>query len=145
VIIVGSPLDGTDNPSVALGTTLTDITGVVVYQYVFSAGHCLMDLTRLCYRFGFFYVLPLTAPTILTRPNSTVPPTKLVSTSDACEITFGDYNVSSLAVCNHAFTDHMVHTGREFGTHDCASAQRCDGHRPVPPHARHDVLAGDPG
>ncbi|EIN06964.1 DNase I-like protein [Punctularia strigosozonata HHB-11173 SS5] len=78
VIIVGSPLDGTDNPSVALGTTLSDITGVVVFQ------------------FGFFYVLPLTAPSILTKPNSTVPPTTLVSTKNACEITFGDYNVENL-------------------------------------------------
>lgn len=33
-VIIGSPLDGTTNPSTALGTTLSDITGVVLYQYV---------------------------------------------------------------------------------------------------------------
>lgn len=31
-IIVGAPLDGTTNPNVAVGQTLTDITGVIVYQ-----------------------------------------------------------------------------------------------------------------
>ena len=31
-VIIGAPLDGTDNPVVAVGQTLTDITGVVFYQ-----------------------------------------------------------------------------------------------------------------
>lgn len=31
-VIIGSPLDKTKNPKVAVGTTLTDITGVVSYQ-----------------------------------------------------------------------------------------------------------------
>lgn len=35
VIIIGSPIDKTKNPKVTLGMTLSDITGVVVYQSVF--------------------------------------------------------------------------------------------------------------
>lgn len=34
VVIIGAPLDNTTNPAVAVGTGLTDITGVVVYQCV---------------------------------------------------------------------------------------------------------------
>lgn len=33
-IIIGSPLDGTKNPAVAVGFGLSDIVGVVHYQYV---------------------------------------------------------------------------------------------------------------
>ena len=31
-VIIGSPIDGTKNPSVSVGKTLSDITGVVQYQ-----------------------------------------------------------------------------------------------------------------
>lgn len=31
-VIIGSPLDGTKNPTTAVGVGLTDITGPVVYQ-----------------------------------------------------------------------------------------------------------------
>ncbi|TFK28001.1 endonuclease/exonuclease/phosphatase [Coprinopsis marcescibilis] len=82
VIDIGSPLDGTKNPQVAIGVQLSDITGVVTYQ------------------FGFYYVLPLTAPTVISRPSSAVNPTRLVSNrspADACTITFGDYNVENLS------------------------------------------------
>ena len=34
VVIIGDPLDGSDNPEVAVGTGLSDITGVVVFQCV---------------------------------------------------------------------------------------------------------------
>ena len=33
-IIIGSPADGTKNPAMCVGKTLSDITGVVQYQYV---------------------------------------------------------------------------------------------------------------
>jgi hypothetical protein len=33
-VIIGTPLDKTKNPDVAIGTKLSNITGVVVYQYV---------------------------------------------------------------------------------------------------------------
>ncbi|KAK7469141.1 hypothetical protein VKT23_003631 [Stygiomarasmius scandens] len=78
-VIIGEPLDGSRNPEVAVGTTLTDITGVVQYQ------------------FGFYYILPLTAPTVLTSPDSTVPPSSIVASNDYCAITFGDYNVENMA------------------------------------------------
>lgn len=35
-LIVGSPLDGTKNPHVAIGQVFQDITGVIVQQYVSS-------------------------------------------------------------------------------------------------------------
>ncbi|KIY46527.1 DNase I-like protein [Fistulina hepatica ATCC 64428] len=79
-IIIGSPLDDADNPSVAIGFNLSDITGVVHYEY------------------GFYYVLPLTAPTVSSTPSSTVPITTITSDSnDTCIITIGDYNVDNLA------------------------------------------------
>ncbi|KAH8108667.1 hypothetical protein DFH11DRAFT_1066073 [Phellopilus nigrolimitatus] len=46
-LIVGAPLDGTSNPHVAVGEVLEDITGVILYQ------------------FGFFYILPTTAPLVI--------------------------------------------------------------------------------
>ncbi|KAJ7601134.1 Endonuclease/exonuclease/phosphatase [Mycena floridula] len=80
VIFIGSPLDGTKNPQVAVGVGLTDITGVITYQ------------------FGFFYVLPVTAPTIISTPSAIIPPTTIVANSlDTCELTFGDYNVENMA------------------------------------------------
>ncbi|KAJ2935147.1 hypothetical protein H1R20_g1947, partial [Candolleomyces eurysporus] len=81
-IMIGSPLDGTKNPQPALGVGLSDVTGVVTYQ------------------FGFYYVLPLTAPEIISRPDATIPATTLTSSRglfDVCTITFGDYNVENLS------------------------------------------------
>lgn len=79
-VIIGSPLDGTKNPTTAVGVALTDITGPVVYQ------------------FGFFYVLPLTAPQVISRPSSNIPPTTISSNgNDPCVVTFGDYNVENMA------------------------------------------------
>ncbi|KAI0259811.1 DNase I-like protein [Gloeopeniophorella convolvens] len=79
VVIIGAPLDGTTNPNTAVGTTLSDITGVVLFQ------------------FGFFYILPTTAPTVLTSPDFTIPPTTLSSSKSECVITVGDYNVENMA------------------------------------------------
>ncbi|KJA29577.1 hypothetical protein HYPSUDRAFT_174278 [Hypholoma sublateritium FD-334 SS-4] len=79
-VIVGAPLDGTKNPATAVGTGFSDITGVVLFQ------------------FGFYYVLPLTAPTVISVPNPVIPPSTIVPDfSDACAITFGDYNVENLS------------------------------------------------
>ncbi|GJE88271.1 DNase I-like protein [Phanerochaete sordida] len=78
-VIIGQPLDGTTNPTMSVGKTLSDITGVVLYQ------------------FGFFYVLPLTAPTVLSTPDPTIPATTLTSVNDGCTITIGDYNVDNMA------------------------------------------------
>ncbi|KAI0689077.1 DNase I-like protein [Cytidiella melzeri] len=77
-VIIGSPVDGTKNPEMNVGMTLSDITGVIQYQ------------------FGFYYILPLTAPTVLSTPSATVPPTTLTSSSDCCTVTIGDYNVDNM-------------------------------------------------
>jgi hypothetical protein len=79
-VIIGTALDKTTLPKVTPGTKLTDITGIVAYQ------------------FGFFYVLPLTAPTIVSSPDPTVPATTISSRWwDICHVTFGDYNVENMA------------------------------------------------
>ncbi|KAI0763618.1 DNase I-like protein [Trametes elegans] len=78
VVIIGSPLDGTKNPSVSLGKTFSDITGVIIYQ------------------FGFYYILPLTAPTVLSTPDPNIPGSTIKPSSDACTLTIGDYNVENL-------------------------------------------------
>ncbi|KAL5512830.1 hypothetical protein ACEPAG_3096 [Sanghuangporus baumii] len=80
VIIVGSPLDGSSNPDVAVGQKLTNITGVIAQQ------------------FGFYYVIPTTAPTILSSPSFEIAPTTIESSdTDACVLTVGDYNVENMA------------------------------------------------
>lgn len=94
-VIIGKPLDGTKNPSMSIGKTLSDITGVVQYQ------------------FGFFYILPLTAPTVLSTPSATIPATTLTSVSDGCTITIGDYNVDNMAP-NSAT---LPQAGNDIATH----------------------------
>ncbi|KAI0352619.1 DNase I-like protein [Trametes cingulata] len=79
VVIVGSPLDGTKNPSVSLGKTFTDITGIIAYQ------------------FGFYYILPLTAPTVVSTPDPNIPASKIKPSKDSCTLTIGDYNVENMA------------------------------------------------
>ncbi|KAG6903122.1 hypothetical protein C0995_004669 [Termitomyces sp. Mi166 len=76
-VIIGEPLDGTKSPSVALGSTLEDITGIVYYQ------------------FGFFYVLPTTAPVVTGTASGSAQPTEIESDSNS--ISFGDYNVENMA------------------------------------------------
>ncbi|KAF8160082.1 Endonuclease/exonuclease/phosphatase [Pholiota molesta] len=79
-VIVGAPLDGTDNPATAVGTTFSDITGVVVFQ------------------FGFYYVLPTTAMQVTSSPDPVIPPSTIVpDLLDECSLTFGDYNVENLS------------------------------------------------
>ncbi|KAJ6559253.1 Endonuclease/exonuclease/phosphatase [Mycena vulgaris] len=79
-IILGAPLDGTANPKAAVGTALSDVVGVITYQ------------------FGYYYILPLTAPTVISNPSFVVAPTTLVSSADdLCAITVGDYNVENMA------------------------------------------------
>ncbi|KAF8073837.1 Endonuclease/exonuclease/phosphatase [Lyophyllum atratum] len=79
-ILIGAPLDKTKNPAVALGLNLSDITGVVTYQ------------------FGFYYILPTTAPSVISPANGAVEPTKLkTEPKNDCVITFGDYNIENMA------------------------------------------------
>ncbi|KAG6866287.1 hypothetical protein C0991_006383 [Blastosporella zonata] len=94
-VMIGGPLDGTKTPAVALGSTLADITGIVYYQ------------------FGFFYVLPTTAPTVIANASGYAEPTKIKSNPKKdCKITFGDYNIENMTptsphlpiVANHIAT-----------------------------------------
>ncbi|OCH95417.1 DNase I-like protein [Obba rivulosa] len=78
-IFVGHPLDGTRNPKPFMGAALSNITGVVTYQ------------------FGFFYILPLTAPTIVSVPETSALPASARSSSAPCLITIGDYNVENMS------------------------------------------------
>lgn len=80
-IIIGSPLDGTNNTrSVKLGDSLDDITGVITYA------------------FGFYRILPLTALTVTgSREPATPPPTKLKSTGSCDGLTVAAYNVENLS------------------------------------------------
>ncbi|KAL1639943.1 hypothetical protein SLS58_007369 [Diplodia intermedia] len=81
-IIIGDPLDGTTSPTtIKLGDTLSDITGVITYAY------------------GFYYLLPTTALTVLGSALPALPPpTTLTSTNSSCSgLTFGSYNVENLS------------------------------------------------
>ncbi|KAJ8116015.1 hypothetical protein OPT61_g2466 [Boeremia exigua] len=80
-IIVGTPLDGTKNPTgTRMGDSLEEITGVVTYA------------------FGYYRILPSTALKVTGSKQPLTPkPTKLESKNDCGGITFGAYNVENLA------------------------------------------------
>ncbi|KAF9454726.1 DNase I-like protein [Macrolepiota fuliginosa MF-IS2] len=100
-IIIGSPLDKTKNPKTAVGVGLTDITGVVLYQ------------------FGFFYVLPLTAPQIILTPSSLIPPTTITSNpNDTSTVTIADYNVDNLGPTSAHVPDIASHIATLLKTPD---------------------------
>ncbi|KAJ7288401.1 DNase I-like protein [Mycena rebaudengoi] len=96
-IIVGSPLDGTKNPAVSIGVELSDITGVVTYQ------------------FGFYYVVPTVAPVVISTPSSVVSPTTLTSSNSPggfCSYTVGDYNIENFAPTP---TSHVLDVANHIG------------------------------
>ncbi|OTA65098.1 DNase I-like protein [Hypoxylon sp. EC38] len=78
-IIIGTPLDGSDNPTdTKLGDHLETITGIV-YQ-----------------AFGFYRILPLTNISVIQSLSPELPPsTSLVSDGTCTGITVGDYNVEN--------------------------------------------------
>ncbi|KAI1453798.1 DNase I-like protein [Annulohypoxylon moriforme] len=78
-IIIGSPLDGSDNPTdTRLGDHLETITGVV-YQ-----------------AFGFYRILPLTNISVVQSLAPEVPPpTSLISDGTCAGITVGSYNIEN--------------------------------------------------
>lgn len=92
-LIVGEPLDGTENPTdTRLGDSLEDITGVIYQQ------------------FGFYYILPRTAlKTVSSRLPDLAPATSLNNNALCLGFTAGDYNIenfspasgSAAAVANH--------------------------------------------
>ncbi|KAL3422876.1 endonuclease/Exonuclease/phosphatase [Phlyctema vagabunda] len=92
-ILIGDPLDGTDNPEdTRLGDTLGDITGVVTQS------------------FGYYRILPLTALTISGSQSPALPPaTTLVSNGKCDKITVGDYNVENLTPTSAILPDIARH------------------------------------
>ena len=80
-IIIGTPLDGTKNPTnTRIGDSIEEITGIVTYA------------------FGFYRILPTTAIKIAKSQKPALPnPTKLESSGKCDGITFGAYNVENLA------------------------------------------------
>ena len=79
-ILIGEPLDGSDNPTgTKLGDSLGDITGVV-YQ-----------------AFGFYRILPTTAITVTGSAEPALPdPVPFASTGTCSAITVAQYNVENL-------------------------------------------------
>ncbi|KAK8094250.1 DNase I-like protein [Apiospora hydei] len=78
-IIIGSPLDGSKNPTdTKLGDTLEDITGVV-YQ-----------------AFGFYRILPLIKITVLSSQEPVMPPATSLTSDGVCSgLTIGSYNIEN--------------------------------------------------
>ncbi|RDW62325.1 DNase I-like protein [Coleophoma cylindrospora] len=80
-ILIGAPLDGSDNPAdIRLGDSLEDITGVVTQA------------------FGFYRILPLTSLAVAgTKIPASVAPTTLLSNGTSCnQLSMGAYNVENL-------------------------------------------------
>ncbi|KAI0951126.1 hypothetical protein AcW1_008247 [Taiwanofungus camphoratus] len=93
-ILIGQPLDKTRNPKTSVGMTLSDITGIVTYQ------------------FENYYILPLTAPQVLSVPDPNVPPSSLISNGHPCSINVGDYNVENMGPRSHHLSlvaEHIAH------------------------------------
>ncbi|ORY18601.1 Endonuclease/exonuclease/phosphatase [Clohesyomyces aquaticus] len=92
-ILIGSPLDGSKNPSTTkLGDELEEITGIVTYA------------------FGFYRILPTTAIKISGSAKPVLPSsTKLLSSGKCDGITIGDYNVENLAANSSYLPDIAAH------------------------------------
>ncbi|KAH8723690.1 endonuclease/exonuclease/phosphatase family protein-like protein [Phaeosphaeriaceae sp. PMI808] len=94
-ILIGTPLDGTKNPTnTKMGDEVQEITGIVSYA------------------FGFYRILPSTAIKVTKSQKPVLPkPTKLESKCKCDGITIGAYNVENLApnsTHHGALADHIV-------------------------------------
>jgi hypothetical protein len=92
-ILIGSPLDGSDNPvGTKLGDELEEITGVVTQA------------------FGFYRILPTTALKVKKSQKPDLPSaTKLTSNGKCDGLTFGAYNVENLAPSSTYLPDIASH------------------------------------
>ncbi|KAI0076209.1 endonuclease/exonuclease/phosphatase [Panus rudis PR-1116 ss-1] len=90
-IFIGRALDGTKNPKPPVGSVLTNITGVVTYQ------------------FGYYHILPLTAPEVISEPNSEVQSSSISPSDEPCELTIGDYNVENMSPRSHHIPKIAAH------------------------------------
>jgi predicted extracellular nuclease len=104
-IIIGSPLDGTKNPSVKLGDTLNPIQGVITYG------------------FGFYRLLPTTAISIKNARNATNPVTTLKSEKSCKAVTIGQYNVENLSPSSSHLNAIADHIGYNMGSPDLIYVQ----------------------
>lgn len=105
-IVVGSPLDGTSNPSTPrIGDRAADITGVIYYQ------------------FGFYYILPDTALELTSLVEGEASPTTLESTRTCDGITVGDYNVENLVPDAAKIPDIADHVVNYLGAPDLLFVQ----------------------
>ncbi|KAK8134216.1 hypothetical protein PG984_006228 [Apiospora sp. TS-2023a] len=95
-IVIGTPLDGSKNPTdTKLGDTLEDITGVV-YQ-----------------AFGFYRILPLTKITVVSSQEPALPPATSLTSDGVCSgLTIGSYNIENFwpgdAAHVQAVAQHIV-------------------------------------
>jgi hypothetical protein len=92
-IVIGTPLDGSKNPTDAkMGDSVDEITGIVSYA------------------FGFYRILPTTAIKVTKSQKPVLPAaTKLISSGKCDGITFGAYNVENLAPTSDHHPDLANH------------------------------------
>ncbi|EKM58200.1 uncharacterized protein PHACADRAFT_89044 [Phanerochaete carnosa HHB-10118-sp] len=92
-ILIGKSIDGTKNPRTMVGMNLSSITGVLAYQ------------------FGFYSILPLTAPEVVSVPDDEPQPAPISLSDDPCQLTIGDYNVENMTPRSHhipKIADHIA-------------------------------------
>lgn len=94
-LIVGAPLDRTRNPNTTkLGDSLTDITGIVQYN------------------FGFYSILPLTAPSVKSSQSPALPPPSRIKSNGRCNnLSVASYNIENFTPGNSRIplvADHIA-------------------------------------
>ena len=101
-IIIGTPLDGTSNPSDGrLGDELRDITGVV-YQ-----------------GFGFYRILPTTALVVKKKPSPALPePEKFLLKGNCAGLTVGSYNIENFYSGSPKLQGRAEHIAKYLGAPD---------------------------
>ncbi|KAH8916802.1 DNase I-like protein [Atractiella rhizophila] len=79
-IVIGGPLDNSNSPDVWIGSKIETVTGIVTNQ------------------FGFYRILPLTKPVVISHNTTLQEPTTLVVPEEdaSCTLVFGDYNVENM-------------------------------------------------
>lgn len=96
-IIVGSPLDGTDNPTdTKVGDTIGDITGIITQAY------------------GYYALLPLTKLSVIETNSTTAKATELVSDGTCSGLTVGSYNVNNLSPNSSTLTGIAGHIAKQL-------------------------------
>ncbi|KAI0090862.1 DNase I-like protein [Irpex rosettiformis] len=99
-IPLGRPLDGSRNPKSTIGVKFENITGIVTYQ------------------FGFYTILPLTAPAIVSVPDEEPLPSSIIALDDPCELTIGDYNVENMSPRSHHISKVANHIANYLNAPD---------------------------